>query len=366
MKIAIDISPIVYGTGVSLYTKELVKALLKIDSKNHYILFGGSLRRKDELSNFLGSLNAPNFTGKVFSIAPSLADILWNRFHKLPIESLIGKVDVFHSSDWTQPTSAAYKVTTIHDLVPIKYPEWSNEKIVSVHRRRLGWVKDEVDSIIVPSKQTKIDLMEIGFKGRNVEIISESVNSDFVRTSDKEIAEAKRNFKIDGKYLIGIGINIRKNTQRIIEAFMNLTALPNFGNYKLVLVGHPYTSVNTSKEVIITGHIDDHDYSALLSGAEALIYPSLYEGFGIPILEAMKVGTPVVTSHVGSMREVAGNAAILVDPLSVDSITAGIKKAITLQKSLIVKGKKREKEFSWEKAAEMTLKVYENAQVKEI
>lgn len=357
MKIAIDISPIVYGTGVSVYTKELVRALLKIDHKNHYVLFGGSLRRKDVLNDFLNSLNSSNFTGRVFSLPPTLSDLIWNRFHKLPIESLIGNVDVFHSSDWTQPVSSAYNVTTIHDLVPFLYPEWSDPKIISVHSRRLKWVKDEVDTIIVPSKQTKTDLMELGVSGKKITIIPEAVSPLFSRSPETAIKMSKLKYGVEGNYLVGIGINARKNTQSIIEAFKRFES-ENPGQYSLVLIGHPHISLNSTNKVVITEHVSADDYQSLVSGAEALIYPSHYEGFGIPILEAMKVGTPVITSHSGSMREVAGNAAVLVDPESVESIAKGIERALRIRKSLIVKGKKRESKYSWENAARLTLDVY--------
>ncbi|KKQ96568.1 MAG: hypothetical protein UT23_C0029G0007, partial [Candidatus Woesebacteria bacterium GW2011_GWA1_39_12] len=107
MKIAIDISQSIYGTGVSWYTRSLVENLLTLDDQNEYLLFGGSLRRLGELRKFA--------KGKYYPIPPSLADFIWNRLHVLPIENLIGEVDVFHSSDWTQPPSKAFKVTTVHD-----------------------------------------------------------------------------------------------------------------------------------------------------------------------------------------------------------------------------------------------------------
>lgn len=109
MRICIDVSQIVYGTGVSVYTRNLIQNLLKIDQKNEYVFFAGTLRRKADVLRFVPD-------AKVFPIPPTLADIIWNRTHVLPIEKLVGKIDVFHSSDWTQPPSNAFKVTTVHDL----------------------------------------------------------------------------------------------------------------------------------------------------------------------------------------------------------------------------------------------------------
>jgi len=153
MKIGIDISQIVYeGTGVANYTKNLVESLLKIDKKNEYIFFFASLRKKPPKLPHVRS----------FKIPPTILEFLWNRLHICPIEWFIGKVDVFFSSDWTQPpTIRAKKVTTIHDLSPWKYPETFHPKIVKVHQRRVKWVKKECDAIICDSQATKKDVIEI-------------------------------------------------------------------------------------------------------------------------------------------------------------------------------------------------------------
>ncbi|MEK7112326.1 MAG: glycosyltransferase, partial [Patescibacteria group bacterium] len=216
MKIGIDISSVIYGTGVSHYTEKLVENLLKIDKDNRYKLFGGSLRRKGELDSFTGSLSG-SFESKIFPIPPTLADLIWNKFHLLPIEKLIGDVDVFHSSDWTQPPSKAFKVTTIHDLAPIRFPKLTHPKILSAHKRRLEWVKREADRIIVPSEATKKDMEFYGFNTGNVRVIPEA--SIITPAAPAEVARIKQKYNISGKYLLSIGTNPRKNIGRIIKAF---------------------------------------------------------------------------------------------------------------------------------------------------
>jgi len=126
MKIAIDVSAVVYGTGVSVYTKQLIKNLFCIDEKNQYILFGGTLRRKSDILNTFPQ-------AKIFPLPPRFADFVWNKMHIFPIEKLIGDIDVFHSSDWTQPPSKAFSVTTVHDLIPVKFPSIINSGIVKTH-----------------------------------------------------------------------------------------------------------------------------------------------------------------------------------------------------------------------------------------
>jgi glycosyltransferase involved in cell wall biosynthesis len=349
MRIAIDISQIIYGTGVSVYTQKLVESLAKIDCTNDYLLFGGSLRRQSELKAY---------GAKTFPISPKIADFIWNRLHILPIEKLIGKTDVFHSSDWTQPPSGAFKVTTVHDLIPIKFPKFIHPEIVAVHKRRLEWVKKEIDRVIVPSTQTKEDLIQYGISESKIRLISEApVN---LPVNSEKVEEIKRKYKIgNSKFLIGVGVTPIKNTQRIIKAF----ELASGGmDFKLILVGRPSNiEIEETRGVRLTGAVSNEELAALYSGAEALIYPSLYEGFGIPILDAFACSCPVVTSDLSSMAETAGDAAILVDPYSIDSIAEGIKKAIDNKKGLIEKGLRRIKGFSWTKTAEETLKVYQES-----
>lgn len=358
MKIAIDISPIIYGTGVSTYTKELVTNLLKIDKKNYYILFGGSLRRKNEIQQFLYTLKGSTFKGKILTLPPSVADFLWNRLGMPPIETFIGEIDILHSSDWTEPPTKAKKVTTVHDLTPILYPEWTHEKIEKVHNRKLELTKKHVDHIIVPSQSTKKDLIKLGF-GQNISVIPEASTSTLIRISDQKIEEIKQIYSLSNLYLIAVGVNPRKNTIGIIKAFKQLKK--EFKNLMLVFVGHPVNiDISSVPGIAFTGFVKDDVLSALYTGASVLVYPSLYEGFGIPILDAMKFGVPVVTSNTGSMKEIADGAAVLVNPKSVESIVLGVKKAFAKRESLVKKGTQREKKFSWEKMARETLQVYNN------
>ncbi|MCH7641420.1 glycosyltransferase family 4 protein [Patescibacteria group bacterium] len=358
MRIVIDISQVVYGTGVSTYIRNLVRNLLAIDKENEYILFGGSLRRKDELNDFLDTLKGESFMGKTFPLTPTLADIIWNKLHILPIEIFIGKVDVLHSSDWAQPPSSAFKVTTVHDLVPFKFPELSHPRIVSVHKARLKWVKKEVDSVIVPSETTKADLAQLGIDFDKITVIPEAPDPIFKRVSASKVTLVKKKYDLSREYLLSVGVNPRKNTKRIIKAFQKIRKHGQYKDLSLAIIGHPYMEVEETEGVKILGHVSESDKPALFSGSKVLVYPSLYEGFGLPILEAFKCKIPVVTSNLGSLKEVAGDAAILVEPGNSNSISAGITKALTDRETLIQKGVKRVKNYSWEKTAKATLKIY--------
>jgi glycosyltransferase involved in cell wall biosynthesis len=350
MKIAIDISQIVYGTGVSTYTENLVKNLLKIDKENEYLLFAGTLRRKQDVLSIFSQ-------AKVFPIPPTLADIIWNRLHIFPVEKLIGEVDVLHTSDWAEPPSKAFKVTTVHDLYPFKFPRLVHPKILEVHKRKMSWVLKESKMVIVPSNSTREDLIGLGMDEKKIRVIYEAPT--LIKTSSDKISEIKKKYNLQGDYLISIGITKLKNTENIIKAFH----LGSAGkDVKLVLVGKPVgVELNEERNIRILGHVPGEDLESLLTGSRGLVFPSLYEGFGLPILDAFNCEVPVLTSDLGSMKEVAGEAACLVDPDDPSSISQGIENILRGPKGFIEKGLTRVKDFSWGKTAEETLKIYREA-----
>lgn len=167
MKIGIDISQLAFqNTGVANYLGSLIKHLIEEDKNNHYVLFYSSLRKSlksspgAQISNF--KLEGENVEIKQFRIPPTILDLIWNRLHIFPIEYFTGDIDIFISSDWTQPpTRKAKKATILYDLVVYKYPNETDSKIVSTHKRRLAWVKKECDAVFCISKATKKDAEEI-------------------------------------------------------------------------------------------------------------------------------------------------------------------------------------------------------------
>ncbi len=167
-----------------------------------------------------------------------------------------------------------------------------------------------------------------------------------------------KKYKITKPFFISVAsLEPRKNLKRIIKAFSSFEK-----DYQLVLVGRSgYDNIPDAKGLIKTGYVSEKDLACLYKESQALIFASLYEGFGLPILEAFYHGTPVVTSNVSSMPEVAGNAGVLVDPLSIDSIKKGIKQAILHKDKLVEIGKQRLEKFSWKQVSDQTIKVYQNA-----
>lgn len=317
MKVGIDISQIAFpGTGVATYTENLIKSLPKGD----YSFFGASLRRW-----------RPGF----WPIPPTVLDYLWNRLHVFPVENFIGPVDVFHSSDWTQPPTKAKKVTTIHDLVVYKYPQWTHPQIVATQKRRLEWVKKECDLIIAVSQATRNDIVEfLKIPAEKIRVIYEAASSVYKPTKGTI-----------QNYILGMGTpNSRKNIERLITAFNSLS----LKDMELKIIGP--TGL---------GLVFPEELAKLYSNASVFVYPSLYEGFGLPVLEAMSCGCPVITSNISSLPEVGGDAAVYVNPLSVDDIAEKIKFVLKSQRTkLAQKGFAQAKKFSWEKTARQTAEVY--------
>lgn len=344
MKIAIDISQIVYeGTGVGQYTRSLVENVLRFDKKNDYILFGTSLRKKNILDQFANDLRSKNlkFKESFWLLPPTFTSEIWNTIHYVKIEKLIGKFDVLHSSDWVQPPSDAKKITTIHDLVIYKFPENSHPHIVATQVSRLKWVQKECDKIIAVSKSTKNDIEEIlKIPSEKISVIYEGVGEQF-----KGVVPEKKQSK---KYILAMGgIGNRKNTDRVEQAFMQLER----NDLDLAIIGKNL------------GFVPENELPNLYANAEMFVYPSLYEGFGLPVLEAMSVGCPVVTSNQGSLPEVGGKAALYVDPKSVSEISAKMSEILSwspkTRSESIKAGESQSLKFSWEKTARETIKVYE-------
>lgn len=373
MKIAIDISQIVYtGTGVANYTANLVKCLLTEDKENEYLLFGLSLRQFNLLKEFYQELKIGhnNISAKFFPIPQSLANIIWNDLHRVNIESLLGKIDIFHSSDWVQPPAQARKITTVHDLIVYKYPETSNHYIINTQKKRLHWVKKECDMIIANSYSTKSDLINIlNIDGHKVEVCYPGIDDDFKNVDSSQVKRVKNKYGLHKNYILTLGtMEPRKNLNRIVASFQK------FINYcrtsdrielpELVLVGKIGwgKQITPTNSVRILGYIERKDLPALYCGATIFIYASLYEGFGLPVLEAMASGCPVISSDRGSLKEVINDNAIIVNPESVDDIAIKMHNLFmdqNLRSQLIKKSKVNAAKFSLSNQAKSILGLYE-------
>lgn len=332
MRVGMDISQVAHRGGVATYTQNLAEQLQKL-SGLEMVYFYSSFRKP-----YRGGLK----NVKKYRLPPTLFEMLFNRWRNVGIERFLGPIDVFHSSDWTQPKSKAKKVTTIHDVVPIKYPQWSYPKIVAVHKRRLRLVEDEVDLCIAVSESTKEDLLEVTrIPKEKIAVIYEAAGENFKLKSKEEIEQFRKKYTLPKEFVLAIGgIGERRNLKRVEEASKD---------YNLIVAG------------VDLPLISYEELPLLYNAAKVLLYPSFYEGFGLPILEAMSCGTPVITSNISSMPEVASDAALYVNHLNTDDIRRKLKELMEDKKirdEFIKRGFARAGEFSWEKAADQTAEIY--------
>lgn len=332
LRVGMDISQIAHRGGVATYTQNLTSQLQKIKDLE-MVYFYSSLKK-----TYHGSLK----NVRKYRLPPTLFEMFFNRWRNVEIEKFLGPLDIFHSSDWIQPPTKTKKVTTYHDLVPIKFPQWSYPKIVSVHRRRLAIVEKEINMVIAVSESTKRDLMEVSnIPKEKIKVIYEAATSDFKAQSEDKIEKFKKEYDLPDKFILAIGgIGERRNLKRIKEAC---------GDYHLVISGQTIP------------WLDYDGLELLYNSAQVLLYASLYEGFGLPILDAFLCGLPVITSNTSSMPEVGGDGAIYVNPLDMEDMKKKLRQVMNdkgLRNEMIKKGLEQVKKFSWEKAARETFEVY--------
>ncbi len=350
MKIAIDVSQMCYsGTGVARYVTELTRALLQLNSPHQFILYAGTLRQRSFFTKLKTESPWNKAIWKIFPLPPTLAGRAFTDT-SIPFELLVGSVDVIHASDWTQPSSRAPMVSTVHDLVFRRYPETVDPIILSAQTKRFTKLASSKTYILADSVSTQQDLLQYyPVNQARIKVIYPGIEERFTPQKKSEIDRVKKKYNLPTQFILSVGTQEpRKNLARLAKAAENLQ-LP------LILVGRHGWGDQTQT----LGFVPDSDLVALYSSATVFAYPSLYEGFGFPVLEAMAAGAPVVTSNISSLPELAGSAAVLVDPLDTKSIQNGILSAVKNSEKLIKAGIIQAKKFTWEATARQTLEVYE-------
>ncbi|MEW6407722.1 MAG: glycosyltransferase family 1 protein [Patescibacteria group bacterium] len=375
MRIGIDCRTILdpqkgEAAGVGHYTYHLVDNLLKIDKKNQYILLfdqgvgdAGYFKRKNSLIKFFPSREYKKFLPVVYSHL--LCSAVLER----------EKLDVFHSPASTIPLCYSKNaIITVHDLAIYQNPKWFPRQIFAT-RVSVPQSLKKAKKIIAVSKHTGADLQKfLKVPKEKIAVVYNGVEArkdlDEVLPQDRQ--EICRKFGIKQNFILFIGtLQPRKNVEGLILAFDKLRNSEIFKNYQLVIAGkrgwgykpifEKTKKLTLTKKVIFCDYVSLEDKIRLLNAASVFVFPSFYEGFGLSILEAMRQGTPVITSNITSMPEIAGRAGYLIDPYKINSIAKGIKEVLTnqnLRQRMIRAGYAQAKKFSWEKCARETLKIY--------
>lgn len=376
LRVGIDVTGMLYGRGVSRYTSNLVTSLLEQPKELRLSLFGSALRGRSELIKKAEQLkkNAGAVKTEVViqSYPPSLYSFLWNYLAFPKIRKTLPNIDVFHSWDWIQPPDHDLPlVSTVHDLAILKYPETAHSKILAMHQRSWKILKERQAVLLAVSQTTKRDIMELlDIPAQQIIVSYEALPREVIavgaRLNEERVAKIMAKLKLDRPFALFVGTQEpRKNLSRLVEAWEPLAS-----EIDLVIAGAEGwggkpLSQSSQGHLRFVGRVSDSELAALYSNATVFVFPSLYEGFGLPILEAFYFGTPVVTSNLSSMPEVAGNAAELVNPLEVESIRSGMTSVLAetdaardiRQQRMIV----RQHAFSWESVAQQTLEAYHQA-----
>jgi glycosyltransferase involved in cell wall biosynthesis len=365
VRIAIDIRKY-QDFGIGTYIRNLVHHLARIDQKTEYVL----LCRPTDRSRI--AIPSGNFRLVDEPSPPNSAA----EHVRIPVSLRRERIDLFHSPHYVLPPLINCRsVVTIHDCIHLMFPQYQPNRLAHLYARLQMWTAaHRSDRVLTVSETSKQDILRrFRIPADKVTVVYNAIDERLtVPPTAEDIEHVRDRYQLKDPFVLYVGnIKPHKNIERLIEAFRELRREAQFESLKLVIIGDEisrYQGLRRAvhqhklhKHVRFLGFVPPDTLGVLYRVARVFVFPSLYEGFGLPPLEAMYLGTPVVTSNVSSLPEVVGDAAILVDPYSPASIAEGMRKALTdesLRASLRVSGMARAREFSWARSVEQIHQVY--------
>lgn len=374
-RIGIDVtSALTQGGGIGRYTRELIRELVAIDSQTDYRLFSARPPAQSPVPNPLPQ--AKNVTHTPTRLDERWLYRLWYRARlPLPVQLATGKIDLFHSPDFVLPPTLGKIPTllTVHDLSFLHYPKTFTPALVRYLNAVVPWSVGRATHILADSVSTMGDIVEnYGVNEDKITVLLPGVTKNYRPVIDKKLIKRVRTkYKIDdAPYILALGtVQPRKNYAMLTRAFASLA-----GNWphNLVIAGGrgwlleeisaEIDSLNLGDRVRFLGFVDDADLPALYSGADIFTQPSLYEGFGFPILEAMACGVPVVSAETSSLPEVVGDAGILLSPHDPAAWTDTLHKLLlngSQRAAMVAAGSVQARKFTWRQAARQLKGVYD-------
>lgn len=375
MRIGINASALAHErTGVARYTAGFLEAFRKREEAREAVLFYNYFRRwgGDKKTG------PPDFGMKtrIRRIPEWLLRRCWNSLNAPTVEQLIGAVDIYHNlAFFGMPQRSGKQVSTVHDLLFLRFPDMFTDDIRNSLTEAVTDAVKRADFLITVSKAARSDLVELlDVPAEMTRVIYEAASPVFKPVDDGDrVRSVLDRYAIQKDYFMFLGAaEPRKNLPFLLEAYGNLDKGIR-KDYCLVISGparwgggsitDKIREYGIKEDVVMTGYVSDYDAASLYGGARAFVFPSLGEGFGLPVLEAMSCGTPVICSNASSMPEIAGDAAYLIDPTDVESLVKAMTRLAdddTLFEDLKTKGLERSGVFSWDKNVSETLEVYKD------
>jgi len=365
VRVAIDARKL-HDFGIGTYIRNLLRQLARIDHDTDYVLLSSPTDL--DVAAQLG----PNFRSV---LEPSPNYSLREQIH-VPWVLHRERPDVFHAPHYVLPPAIRCRsVVTIHDCIHLMFPQYLPNKAAYAYARASMWAAVKRSSrILTVSEASKRDILHFfNVAPEKIEVVYNAIDDHFWLTPpEEEVARVRERYQLDHQFVLYVGnIKPHKNLVRLIDAFDELRRT-GLEDLKLLIIGDEISKLpalrravhrhKLHKHVRFLGFVSDGTLRILYRLASVFVFPSLYEGFGLPPLEAMASGTPVVTSNQSSLPEVTGDAAVLVDPYDVDSLVDGIRRVLTdpaLAAELRRRGPERAREFSWAHSVEKTRRVYE-------
>jgi glycosyltransferase involved in cell wall biosynthesis len=365
MRIAIDARKL-HDFGIGTYVQNLLRQLARLDADSDYVLF---CRKEDR--DALAALG-PNFRISVDSSTPYSV----REQASIPSHLLRERVDVYHSPHYVLPPLVPCRsVVTIHDCIHLMFPQYLPNRLAYVYAKTfMWWAAHRSARVLTVSEASKRDILRyFDIPEEKVTVIHNGLDERFrVPPPDAEIHRVRERFQLDERFILYAGnVKPHKNVERLIDAF-HVLHTNGFEHLKLLIIGSDISKYATLRRAIHThdlhkyvrflGFVSDETLAALYRLAAVFVFPSLYEGFGFPPLEAMASGTPVVASNLSSLPEVLGDAALLVDPYDANALAGAIRRVLVddvLRRELSARGQAKVQEYSWEEAARRVRQIYQ-------